>query len=329
MDQLSVFISHHHEEKLLAQAWQELLTTLTMGEVIPWYSSDERVSRGSNEWWQDIRQRLEEARVILVLVTPISNDKPWLFFEGGYAYGQKKEIIPVCFFMDSKDISVFGHLHLYQGDQLEGSNGVMALCTRLAKMHWGTDPPDASKKAWEPWMEKYMRSVNEERLHSHTRNLFQDHFHNSKSAEKMKGEWFAKWTQVHADGTEDVFEVDQLTVWTTDSRLRMVGTSTKAGRDILTEEGKASARYYPMEGVVSQAGWVALSNWSGGEIPICGTALLAPVGATGQTLVGTWQGFTAKDINEDPSFTQGRVVMSKNRARVEGYWPELRKTAQE
>jgi hypothetical protein len=168
-----------------------------------------------------------------------------------------------------------------------------------------------------------MGEVQKEREQSHTRNLFQEHFHNHDSAVAMEGQWFAKWTQLHGDGTEDVFEVDELAIWTTEGRLRIVGTSEKQGRDMLSEKGQVSARYYPMEGVVSKLGWVALSYWSGGKIPICGTALLAPVGSTGEVLEGTWQGFTAKDINDKPALTNGRVVMARNKKRVVEFWPEL------
>ena len=132
----------------------------------------------------------------------------------------------------------------------------------------------------------------------------------------MKGVWFACWTQIGADGREQVFESDKLLAWTTKERIRFVGTSAKIGSD----DVGVSARYYPMEGVVSNKGWVALSYWSGGTIPICGTVLLRPSGATGQILEGYWQGYTTPDINKDPDFVRGRVVLARKEDRVTDYW---------
>ena len=99
--------------------------------------------------------------------------------------------------------------------------------------------------------------------------------------------------------------------------------SGKYGRAELSIKAQEGARLYPMEGVVSKSGWVALSYWSGGTIPICGTALLGPRGSSGELLIGTWQGYTAKDLNDDPVFTTGRVVMSRSKRVAEEYWSEL------
>jgi hypothetical protein len=326
MSGLNVFISHHHEEKLLALAWQELIHTLTQGVCTPWYSSDERAAGGitPGEWHPQIRQQIEAANLILVLITPVSNDKPWVFFESGLASGQHKEIVPIYYFMKSESLnSVFRSLQCYQGDRPDGATGVSALCGKLIRMHLGVDPPEDVKATWLMWINRYLGRVTEERENSHARTLFHDHFHNFSAALALEGDWFSKWTEIRADGTETVFEVDSLFVWTTNARIRMVGMSSKIGRETLSTKARESARFYPMEGVVSRSGWVALSYWSGGSIPICGTTLLVPKGSSGELLEGTWQGYTAKDINDPPVFTHGRVVVARNKKLVQGYWPEL------
>jgi hypothetical protein len=325
---LRIFISHHHEEKLLALAWQELVRTLTMGAVVPWYSSDERAGGGviPGEWRPQVQQEIENASVILVLITPVSNDKPWVFYESGLASGQHKTILPVYYFMRQESLnSIFKSSQCYQGDSKDGPTGITALCGRLLRVHLGHAPSDDIVSTWQPLIERYLDKVRDERENSHARTLFQDHFHDIKAATAMEGDWFSKWTQIHDDNTEEVFEVDSLFVWTTADRLRMVGMSEKQGRELLSTKAREAARFYPMEGVVSKAGWVAMSYWSGGVIPICGTTLLVPKGSTGELLVGTWQGYTAKHVNDDPSFTTGRVVMSRNKEVVAGYWPELRR----
>jgi hypothetical protein len=222
--------------------------------------------------------------------------------------------------------SVFRSLQCYQGDQAEGPTGVTALCSKLIQAHLGVDPPADAKAPWDAWIARYLTHVSDEREHSHARTLFQDHFHNVKAATTMEGDWFAKWTAIGEDGSEQIFEVDSLFVWTTSSRIRMVGTSVKQGRETLSTKSQEAARFYPMEGVVSRSGWVALAYWSGGGIPICGTTLLVPKGSSGELLEGTWQGYTAANIQDAPAFTRGRVVVSRNRALVERYWTDLSKT---
>ena len=86
----------------------------------------------------------------------------------------------------------------------------------------------------------------------------------------------------------------------------MVGINAKKGiEEILPSE----SGFYPMEGVVSGEGRIALSYWSAGEIPICGTCLLQRKGSTGRKFVGRWQGYTTGDLSldEEPRFTDGRV----------------------
>src|SRR6185436_17812336 len=138
----------------------------------------------------------------------------------------------------------------YQGDSLDGPTGITALCGRLMREHLGRTPEDDIVSTWEPLIERYFEKVRDERENSHARTLFQDHFHDIKAATAMEGDWFSKWTQIHADNTEEVFEVDSLFVWTTADRLRMVGMSEKQGRDVLSTKAQEAARFYPMEGVV-------------------------------------------------------------------------------
>jgi hypothetical protein len=324
---LNVFISHHHEEKRLAKAWQDLIRNLTQGVVQPWYSSDERAEGGigPGEWRQEIKEKLQQAKTILVLVTPISNERSWLFFESGFASGQNKEVIPVYYFM-KKDMlnGVFRSLTSYAGDEVGGANGIGTLCARLMGAHLGVEPSDSVRLSWRGWFDAHLDEVATEREHSFTRTLFQDHFHDTHTAAQLEGRWFAKWTQEHDSQPEEVFETDTLDVWTTGERLRLVGASAKQGLERLSKEAQMTARYYPMEGIVSRKGWVALSYWSAGRIEICGTTLLAPAGVSGELLEGTWQGFTARDIHHPAAFTKGRVLMARSEQALEDYWPHLK-----
>lgn len=260
---LDVFISHHHEEKRLAKAWQELIRSLTQGVVQPWYSSDERAAGGigPGEWRQEIKEKLQHAKTILVLVTPISNERSWLFFESGFASGQNKEVIPVYYFMKNDMLNgVLRPLTSYAGDEVDGANGIGTLCGRLVGTHLGVDPSDSVRLSWRGWFDQYLGEVAAEREHSFTRTLFQDHFHDAHAAAQLEGRWFARWTQEHDSQPEEVFETDTLDVWTTHERLRLVGTSVKQGLERLPKEAQMAARYYPMEGIVSPRRYLAGSH---------------------------------------------------------------------
>jgi len=316
-DHSKVFISHRHEDSDLARAWQELLRGVSAGQVEPWFSSDDRAGAGiqPGEWYDQLRQFLNEAGTILVIVTPGVAEGPWVVFESGYAAGSSIQTIVIYYYMKERHVpDVFRTQQLYNGGD---PNAVRRICTDFMHRRLeGRELPAAAINAWAPLIEAYGERVTAEAERSATRALFHDHFHQFDAAEGMKGTWYASWTQIGSDGREQIFEVDNLLAWTTKERIRFVGTSSKIGIDKLG----VSARYYPMEGVVSNSRWVALSYWSGGNIPICGTVLLSPRGATGELLEGGWQGFTTPDIHEDPALVRGRVVLARDEARVKDYW---------
>jgi len=301
----SIFISHAAEDHKLAHAWQQLIATISNGANVPFYSGD-RSSQGGiglEEWRARIDQALTEAEHILVLLTPGSNERPWVLFESGIAHGQQKHVVPVVHFMPPSAIhDVFKAFQVHNGRMREDVYRLIEL------MLYEQPVPEASKKLWDAAYEVFSQSISQERLATFTRNLFQDHFHNQRLAKSIEGVWAARWTELDADGGETLFEEDALYVWAIESRIRMVGISAKKGLD---EIKPGEATYYPMEGVVSPAGWIALSYWSAGAIPICGTCLLTRKGASGRRYEGRWQGYTARHIDEDPRLTHGGVSFVK------------------
>ncbi|MEO6329507.1 MAG: toll/interleukin-1 receptor domain-containing protein [Ginsengibacter sp.] len=312
---MNIFISHAHEDKPLAKAWRELLNCVSNGEIDPWYSSDDRVEGGvgPGNWREEIQEKIETADVLLIIITPGSNERPWLLWESGFAAGKSKEIIPVIFFLRNDNIhSVFETKQKYNG---ELENDVLQLCERIVSMATKKNIPSQTKDLWKTLVKKYIKKVNEEKKVSLSKRLFHKHFHQEQIADGLSGTWYAKWTQLNEDNSEDIWETDKLYVWPSETRIRMVGYNSKEGTKTVE-----NTEFYPMEGVISSRGWVALSYWSGGTVPICGTCLLKPYGLTGDILLGSWQGFTARDLSEEPRFTQGRVLISKRQEIVESFF---------
>ena len=74
------------------------------------------------------------------------------------------------------------------------------------------------------------------------------------------------------------------------------------------------------DGLREEIGKILPSYWSKGKIPICGTVLMTPKGARLSILEGTWEGYTAKSLDDDLSHFVGRVVMARDRDVVVNWW---------
>ncbi len=311
---MNIFISHAHEDKPLAKAWQELLRWISNGEIDPWYSSDDRVEGGvgTGEWRTKVQAKIENAEILLIIFTPGSNERPWLLWESGFAAGKSKVIIPIRFFISDEAVhSVFESLEKFDGETEEN---VLNLCERILNMATGAVIPNETKEMWKILSAKYLKLVQNEKTVSFSKRLFHKHFHQTKIAEDLTGEWYARWTKLNDDNSEVIWETDKLHIWSAENRIRMVGFSSKKGVKEIE-----NSQFYPMEGVVSKTGWIAMSYWSGGTIPICGTCLLKPRGLTGDVLVGNWQGYTSLDLSEEATYTRGRVIFSRRLEVVENY----------
>jgi hypothetical protein len=301
---MKVFISHSHDEQLLAEAWKDLFGSLAPGIEV-WYSSDRDPSGGvgTGRWREKIGQELERANVVLAIFTPESANRPWIFFECAFAMGlsEEKAVIPIIYYMLKDALpSPLQDQQTFQGDD---RNGLMELSKRLIQMH-------AKKLVNEQFLalavDAYLNQVGIHRQKRLEKGLFYGHFHTYETAKKLEGEWFAKWTKLQKDGKEIVFEVDTLKISTTECRIRIVGKGQKGA-------------LYPMEGIVSSKGHVALSYWSQEEITICGTVLLELIGGN-RLMEGTWEGFTAKTLDDRLALIKGRVVIGRDKSKVEKYW---------
>jgi len=313
---MKVFISHAHDEEPLANAWKALLQTLAPG-LISWYSSDRSQigGIGIGKWREQISEQLQSSDVVLTLISPEALERPWIYFESAFALGIDSvssgqiSVIPIVYNLDNSKIpSTFQDLQAYRGDD---KDDVAELCARLVRVYVSQQnidpPPSLNTKYWEGPIEAYLDTVRNHEHDMFGRWLFRSHFHTNETANRLAGEWFAKWTQFLPDGSESVFEAHSMLAWSTQDRFRMVG------------EAKGHLDWYPMEGVISSLGHIAMSYWSQDENPICGTALLKLI-AGNRMMKGTWQGYTARDLDyEALSFVSGQVVMARDRKKVEAY----------
>ena len=94
-----VFISFIHEEERIAQTVQVYLKKhlqrhLAQGVFV---SADDWQVFAGEIWLDRIEQELREARVVILMLSPQSVQRPWINFEGGAAWLAHKAVIPVCF----------------------------------------------------------------------------------------------------------------------------------------------------------------------------------------------------------------------------------------
>lgn len=305
---MKIFLSHIYEERNLADAFKNLIEKLSEGQIKAWYSSDPRPSGGMElgDWRKQIKKEMEKSKAIIAIITPESNGVTWVAWESGFALGRNMEPIPLAYFLQIEKLhSVYGDQTGFDGDDL---TSVSKLCAKLLEISDGRAIREAEMKSWGTDIEDYLKIIRKEERLTFTRSLFHDHFHNAERAGQIENKkWYAVWTQVNEDGTEEVFETDTLSCWTTDTRLRMVGEGAK---------GKP----YPMEGVVSANGHVALSYWSEGNTPICGTVLMEPADLDGKVMSGTWSGYTEKSLKaKNLRYYSGRVVMALDKKVAENW----------
>lgn len=97
MTKARLFISHVSTEADLAQLLKEQLVADFGSDLDVFVSSDRNSADPGRDWLLNVRQALEQARVVIVLCSEESLARPWVNFEMGAAWiRQEVRLIPVC-----------------------------------------------------------------------------------------------------------------------------------------------------------------------------------------------------------------------------------------
>lgn len=86
-----VFISHDTRDAKLAEAFSQLLKSVSAGVLKSFRTSDRRGNQGIEygvEWYPEIIKNIQEASDVVCLLTEKSIDRPWILFEAGMAKGK-------------------------------------------------------------------------------------------------------------------------------------------------------------------------------------------------------------------------------------------------
>lgn len=102
---VTAFVSHADHDKNLAQAWVDLVLGASNGRVRAWAASspDSGVSPGE-KWRENVLAKLNQASVIICLLTPTSLSRPWVAFECGVGEALECTIYPVVFDIEPREV---------------------------------------------------------------------------------------------------------------------------------------------------------------------------------------------------------------------------------
>ncbi len=86
-----VFISHDTRDAKLAEAFSNLLKSVSAGVLKSFRTSDRKGTQGIEygvEWYPEIIKNIQKASDVVCLLTQRSVDRPWILFEAGMAKGK-------------------------------------------------------------------------------------------------------------------------------------------------------------------------------------------------------------------------------------------------
>lgn len=95
MDKPTIFFSHSSLDSSTILPIKNRITAITANVLDIFMSSDGQSIPFGHNWVHKIEEGLNNAQIMFVFVTPISIDSAWVYFEAGFAYSKKIEVIPV------------------------------------------------------------------------------------------------------------------------------------------------------------------------------------------------------------------------------------------
>lgn len=95
-----IFISYAATDKPIANILKSEIDRVFANGVYVFASSVPGVMRPGSDWLQSIKENLDKAKAVVVLITPVSINRPWIWFEVGASWSKMSEgqgrIYPLC-----------------------------------------------------------------------------------------------------------------------------------------------------------------------------------------------------------------------------------------
>lgn len=137
-----VFISHDTRDAELAEAFSNLLKSVSAGVLKSFRSSDRRGNQGIEygiEWYPEIIKNIQAASDVVCLLTERSVNRPWILFEAGMAKGKlDTPILGVALGIELKNVST-GPFAQFQ-NCADDEDSLTKLVFQLVKRIPGSEP---------------------------------------------------------------------------------------------------------------------------------------------------------------------------------------------
>src|SRR4051812_32282825 len=127
-----IFLSHKSEDAQLTQALREWVDETLLGAVRFFQSTNHESLSPGVVWFDSIKENLDCAAMMLVLVTGNNFASSWVFFEAGAAASRGIPLIPVC--IRAKLSALPSPLNHYEGVDLDSDQGPIALLSRVSAL---------------------------------------------------------------------------------------------------------------------------------------------------------------------------------------------------
>lgn len=135
---VEVFISFVHEERRVAETVQNFIEEVL--RVKTFVSCDRWSIFAGEQWLERVKNALESAKVVVLMLSGDSMVRPWVNFEAGAAWLRGSALVPVCF-KDLKPDDLPKPYSSFQGIDLSGEvEDQYYLVTSIAH-HLDISPP--------------------------------------------------------------------------------------------------------------------------------------------------------------------------------------------
>ena len=100
IDKPRLFISHAHSDGEFRGAIQREIDKIFANGINVFSTSSPGAIPAGNEWLDEIERKLETTQAVIVIITPISIERPWIWFELGATWSKSRtgdcRIYPLC-----------------------------------------------------------------------------------------------------------------------------------------------------------------------------------------------------------------------------------------
>ncbi len=97
MNKPTIFLSHITEEKNIAISLKEYIEKKFLKTINVFASSHEESIQLGQDWFNSIKNSIQNCNLLIILCSPISITRPWINFEAGAGWVRNIPVVPLCY----------------------------------------------------------------------------------------------------------------------------------------------------------------------------------------------------------------------------------------